>query len=52
MTEIFHNEHRYGDLDTKLTDAIETVEPAGERTSSKATFVSGPKSVPLGYTMR
>ncbi len=35
-----------------LVEAIDTVEPAGDRTSSKATFVSGPKAVPIRYTLR
>jgi len=39
-------------LFSALVEALDTVEPAGERTTAKATFVSGPKAVPIRYTLR
>lgn len=39
-------------LFSALVHAFDTVEPAGERTTAKTTFVSGPKAVPIRYTLR
>lgn len=39
-------------LFTAMVEAIDTVELAGQPTTSKATFVSGHKSLPIRYTLR